>query len=1107
MLRTAPLRSLLACVIGLFTTPFLLAQSFPFTSGPIPPCATSTFTANVSNVGYLGSPSMYWMPYLQSITLNITTDHPQTLSIAITSPAGTTLLLSEFNGGGGQNYTGTTFDYWSSLPITSGTAPFTGNWSPQGGSLSVFEGQMADGTWTISVTDTACANGGVGPGGDWTPGWFDGNAAGGAFAFGFSSPPPCQYWLPSETTSICPGGSVDMQGFYTLVQPWFQFTFTQNGTPVPDPSAITAEGSYEVYAYDPWEGCSYWANYAVSIDSPVDLGPDRVVQRCPGSPPSDLTALFTFGTAGQTWTYNGAATTISAATTATQPGSYTVIAWTSAGCNDTAQVTVVELPGPMLGLDQALGICAGTTVDVTSYFNTSGTTAIWSFGSTLIPPPVAASAPGLYSLEAIDLDGCIGNAAFTLTLQPTPSLGPDVDTTFCAGSSLDLAPLFATGGLPAVWYLNGAVVPAAATVEGSYLLVVGGASSCSDSVFVTVEEVPVPDLGQDQTLTLCAGSTTDLTTLVPIVSGPLSWWHDNVPYSTPEFASTAGTYVVTTENGGACADTLLITVNTGTQPTLGADQTVQACTNTPVDLGALVNATPYPITWTYVGAPVANPSAVQAGGTYRAVTTSGGLCSDTLLITVDMHPSPILGPDGQASVCAGEAEDITGYFNTLGLTSTWTFGGVTISDATAVTEAGPYTLVATNAAGCQDTAQVTLTVDPLPVLEPATNLTVCAGSSVDLVDLYTAPAHTFVWTFGGVAVLVPSAVVDAGIYTVEATNLSGCSATTTVTINHASAPALGMDAEVPICDGATTDLTSLFTTDGLQAVWSVNGTSLMDATAVPAGHYQLIASNSAACSDTAYVTVTAHAAPDLGGDRQLTLCMGRSIALNALVPSEANATYMLSGEPVSSPDSVAVAGAYTIFAENAVGCATTISVNIVVIECPCVADFVYQGDCVQDPVYFAVEADSSITSAHWSFGTAARASELLAPAVLFVPGEDIVVRLDVRLSCGTVNLERSISLRDCSDSCSVWIPSAFTPNGDTYNDVWSWKGECTPEDFSMSIYDRLGETIFSTSDPHNAWDGTYAGSLSPAGVYAFRVGYRLPYQAPREATGHITLLR
>ncbi|MCB0783334.1 MAG: proprotein convertase P-domain-containing protein, partial [Flavobacteriales bacterium] len=122
--------------------------SFPFTSGPIPQCDTSAFTANVSGVGVLEPGGSWFGLYLESIEINITSDHPETLEILLTSPQGTTIVLSAFNGAGGQNYTSTLFPWYGGSNITSGSAPFSGSWWPQNGSLGSFDYENANGTWT-----------------------------------------------------------------------------------------------------------------------------------------------------------------------------------------------------------------------------------------------------------------------------------------------------------------------------------------------------------------------------------------------------------------------------------------------------------------------------------------------------------------------------------------------------------------------------------------------------------------------------------------------------------------------------------------------------------------------------------------------------------------------------------------------------------------------------------------------------------------------------------------------------------------------------------------------------------------------------------------------
>ena len=71
----------------------------------------------------------------------------------VTSPQGTTLVLSAFNSTSGSNYTNTFFVKTTAPNITTGNAPFTGNWLPQGGSLNIFDYENMDGTWTITVVE------------------------------------------------------------------------------------------------------------------------------------------------------------------------------------------------------------------------------------------------------------------------------------------------------------------------------------------------------------------------------------------------------------------------------------------------------------------------------------------------------------------------------------------------------------------------------------------------------------------------------------------------------------------------------------------------------------------------------------------------------------------------------------------------------------------------------------------------------------------------------------------------------------------------------------------------------------------------------------------
>ena len=86
------------------------------------------------------------------VKLNITHTRTGDLRVILSGPDGTVSLLSDKNGGNGDNYTNTTFDDDALTSITDGTAPFTGSYRPQM-PLSMFNNTSLNGSWQLRVND------------------------------------------------------------------------------------------------------------------------------------------------------------------------------------------------------------------------------------------------------------------------------------------------------------------------------------------------------------------------------------------------------------------------------------------------------------------------------------------------------------------------------------------------------------------------------------------------------------------------------------------------------------------------------------------------------------------------------------------------------------------------------------------------------------------------------------------------------------------------------------------------------------------------------------------------------------------------------------------
>lgn len=90
----------------------------------------------------------------------------------------------------------------------------------------------------------------------------------------------------------------------------------------------------------------------------------------------------------------------------------------------------------------------------------------------------------------------------------------------------------------------------------------------------------------------------------------------------------------------------------------------------------------------------------------------------------------------------------------------------------------------------------------------------------------------------------------------------------------------------------------------------------------------------------------------------------------------------------------------------------------------------------------------------------------------------------------------------------LYIPTAFSPNGDGFNDDFIAKGRYI-KDFNLEIYDRWGNIIFESTDLNTGWNGTSSGGTTPApaGNYGFKI-FGLDTAGQKfEKVGSVTLIR
>ncbi len=88
----------------------------------------------------------------------------------------------------------------------------------------------------------------------------------------------------------------------------------------------------------------------------------------------------------------------------------------------------------------------------------------------------------------------------------------------------------------------------------------------------------------------------------------------------------------------------------------------------------------------------------------------------------------------------------------------------------------------------------------------------------------------------------------------------------------------------------------------------------------------------------------------------------------------------------------------------------------------------------------------------------------------------------------------------------IYIPNAFTPNGDGKNDVLYLRGEYIDE-MDLKIFDRWGELVFETDKPSVGWDGTYKGEPVEPAVFVYHLRVKCWGGEEFFKKGNITVIR
>lgn len=632
---------------------------------------------------------------------------------------------------------------------------------------------------------------------------------------------------------------------------------------------------------------------------------------------------------------------------------------------DTINVTRAAIP--RLGNDTAVSACSNSFVDLTALHNTTGLTTSWAIGGAPVATPAAVTAPGVYQLIATNTSGCSDTALVTVTINQSPALGNDTALNLCYVNTTDLTVLYSTTGYISNWTFGGDFVqnPQAVSQSGTYQLIAfNDAGGCADTALAIVNFNGKPDLGADQSVAICPGYSTDLTTVFITTNLTSNWTLQpgGTPVSNPGVVTAPGTYQLIVSNQYGCMDTAIVTVSFNPQPALGNDVTANTCSPLTVNLTTLFATGGLTAVWTLAGAPVANPEAVSQSGTYQIVVSNSNGCKDTALAVVTISPKPSLGADQSTVICTSATTNLTTFFTTTGLTPVWTVlpGGTVVANPSAVGTAGTYQLIASSSAGCLDTALVTVSVNNLTATNTTTNGSCSGGNGTITV---TASGGLIPYSYAiGTGSFGSSNVFSqpgASTYTLTVKDGNLCTATTIAVVGFTNDLTVQSRPDTAICDNVPVLLTTV--SNGAGFSWTpttaLDNPAIASPVATPATATQyIVTATLGTCTAKDTVNINMSPTPTVNAGNDVTVVQGSNAQLNASVVNGVSyewspitylsATNVLNPVVVNPVETIT----YRLSASNSLGCSSFDEVTVIVIP-SCInvrSAFTPNGDGVND---------------------------------------------------------------------------------------------------------------------------------------------------------------
>jgi gliding motility-associated-like protein len=736
-----------------------------------------------------------------------------------------------------------------------------------------------------------------------------------------------------------------------------------------------------------------------------------------------------------------------------------------------------------------------------------------SGSSSQTSPVFTGLSPGTYTVFATDANTCVGSQTIVL-LPPCGATGVTISNSgsVCSASGYVTATPKAGAALPFTYSLVGTAYPATAyqsspsftnLPSGFYHLTAKDAKGASYIYAFTIDQHCSLPATTTTTPSRCTNNDGTIAVSVTGAKMPVFYEADDNGYQENDRLTglSSGNHTVYVIDAYLNTDTLTATVGSYC-PVLTVSSTPSTCTDNNGTI-TVTNASggTDPVLFSLDGVHFQSAKTFTglAPGNYTVTSKDAANVLTTAMVTIATLSGPTLNVATTATGCGGGTGGIlaTATGGAAPLSYSLNGGAGQATGSFSGLSAGDDLIVVSDANGCKASQEVTITTAIAPTLTLGSIPASCLGTDGTVTALIDGGLAPIGYSLDNGPFQAAASFVNVGVgdHTVVAQDANGCSATQAITVGYINDLTVNAGTATAYCAGGADTLAgSTASSETATAVWSpaaglsnVNSLTPLASPSTTTTYYLTATAGLCTAIDSVIVPVDSLPIPNAGNDT--TVCSGQNVTLQAaggVVYTWTPTTY-LNNPGIANPTVVqpvqTITYQLTVIDSN--GCHSAGASSITVSVVPETKVFVGSDTAILAnqpfPLYAQDVNNSGFTNFSWSPATGLNDPNIQDPIATIDQEETYVVTASTSTGCsasGSIKLE-ILKMPD------IFVPNAFTPNGDGHNDVLHALPKGIKVFDFMAVYNRLGQRVFFTKNPETGWDGTVNGERQPAGSYVW----------------------